>query len=80
VSGRSIDVKKEFFRQIADEIHEKEGCERRTAGSILSIPAKKTGYSVTARRSTGPSDIDAKEANGATAVLAVEDLWRPARP
>ena len=32
VGGRAIDVKKKFYKRIADEIHEKERCGRRISG------------------------------------------------
>ena len=58
VSGRSTEVKKKFFRQIADEIHAKGGCEKKTCGSISLIRAARIGLSAMVRCSTGPSDRD----------------------
>jgi hypothetical protein len=54
VGGRSTEVKKKFFHQIADEIHGREECEKKTYGSISSIRAARIGPSAMVRCSTGP--------------------------
>ncbi len=54
VSGRTTEVKKAFFKAIADSIHEKANVRREDVLSVLSIPSARIGLSAAVSCSTRP--------------------------
>ncbi len=51
-AGRSVELKKAFYRAVADGLHERWACAGRTCSSASSRCPRRTGPSATARRST----------------------------
>jgi hypothetical protein len=55
-AGRTVEVKKAFYKAIADGIHEKPVSVKKTCGSTWRTSTVKTGHSLVARCSTRPSN------------------------